>query len=427
MTITTTPTPLAGDELTAAIRQEHAAASAAAGAALAHTRETTKAWRLSQLGWTQAEIGERLSVTQSVVSTDIGNSQLGKINNDLGDHWNDKGVAEKDKNVFREPFKPSEMVALGKTIEEFHRPIAEAAKAEGKKEGGKNRHSSGGNSPKAKQPRDESKRTSSVAAAACGVARRTYEKAKVVAHRAFTASCRGSRDIGGVAVPMDVAAERCQCRARAGGGQNRMGEIPPSDQAHASAGGAKVKVTYVTLTAEVCPSRRRRRQDIKFTYVNLRAGGRSVGTAHAAKVFNEKDSLPEELNTAADESAATGLSTATIYRQRRLKADDAEDRCEVAPTSSTTPPWTQKRIATLLGVAQNTVSDWFSNIGSDKAKSQPKGGRSSLSRPSLAVWALPQACFDPSFVVAAYPLTSCFRLCLALSGRVLDCIGRLQA
>lgn len=49
--------------------------------------------------------------------------------------------------------------------------------------------------------------------------------------------------------------------------------------------------------------------------------GCSVGTAHAAKVFSENDSLPEKLNTVADESAATGLSTATIYRQRRLKAD----------------------------------------------------------------------------------------------------------
>ena len=93
-------------------------------------------------------------------------------------------MAEKDENVCREPFRPSEMVALGKVIEEFQRPIADAAKAEGVKEGGKNRHSSGGSSPKAKQPRDESKRTSSVAAAACGVDRRTYEKAKAVTQAA---------------------------------------------------------------------------------------------------------------------------------------------------------------------------------------------------------------------------------------------------
>lgn len=93
-------------------------------------------------------------------------------------------MAEKDENVCREPFRPSEMVALGRVIEEFQRPAAEKAKAEGVKEGGKNRHSSGGSSPKAKQPRDESKRTSSAAAAACGVDRRTYEKAKAVTQAA---------------------------------------------------------------------------------------------------------------------------------------------------------------------------------------------------------------------------------------------------
>lgn len=53
-----------------------------------------KAWRLSQLGWTQAEIGERLGVDQKTVSNDRNNSQLGKIPEDLGEHWNDKGVAE---------------------------------------------------------------------------------------------------------------------------------------------------------------------------------------------------------------------------------------------------------------------------------------------------------------------------------------------
>lgn len=96
-------------------------------------------------------------------------------------------MAEKDENVCREPFRPSEMVALGRVIEEFQRPISEAAKAEGVKEGGKNRHSSGGTSPKAKQPRDESKRTASTAAAACGVDRRTYEKAKAVTQAAADA------------------------------------------------------------------------------------------------------------------------------------------------------------------------------------------------------------------------------------------------
>lgn len=97
-------------------------------------------------------------------------------------------MAEKDENVCREPFKPSEMVALGKTIEDFQRPIADAAMAAG---GGdkksKRAKSGGGSSPKRSQPRDESKRTSSVAAAACGVDRRTYEKARTVTEAAAKA------------------------------------------------------------------------------------------------------------------------------------------------------------------------------------------------------------------------------------------------
>lgn len=54
----------------------------------------SKAWRLSKLGWTQSEIGNKLGVTQGMVAQDIKNSHLGKINNDLGQHWNDKGIAE---------------------------------------------------------------------------------------------------------------------------------------------------------------------------------------------------------------------------------------------------------------------------------------------------------------------------------------------
>jgi hypothetical protein len=93
-------------------------------------------------------------------------------------------MAERDENVCREPFRPSEMVALGRVIEEFQRPIAEAAHAAGVKDGGRPPKNSGGSSPRVSKPRDESKRTSSVAAAACGVDRRTYEKAKAVAEAA---------------------------------------------------------------------------------------------------------------------------------------------------------------------------------------------------------------------------------------------------
>ena len=55
----------------------------------------------------------------------------------------------------------------------------------------------------------------------------------------------------------------------------------------------------------------------------LSAIGREVGLARSNvhSALSRGDSLPQDGNTAADESAATGLSTATIYRQRRLKAD----------------------------------------------------------------------------------------------------------
>jgi len=53
-----------------------------------------KAWRLSMLGWTQAEVGERLGVKQPTVSEDIENCQLAKIDNLLGPDWNNESVAE---------------------------------------------------------------------------------------------------------------------------------------------------------------------------------------------------------------------------------------------------------------------------------------------------------------------------------------------
>lgn len=89
-------------------------------------------------------------------------------------------IAERDENVCREPFRPSEMVALGRVIEEFQRPIAEAAekKSPGRPKKGR------GNAPTFPKPQDDSKRTSSVAAAACNVDRRTYEKAKAVTQAA---------------------------------------------------------------------------------------------------------------------------------------------------------------------------------------------------------------------------------------------------
>ncbi len=52
------------------------------------------AWRLSKLGWTQKEIGEQFGVVQSVVAEDIGNCHLAKIDNSLGEEWNEHSIAD---------------------------------------------------------------------------------------------------------------------------------------------------------------------------------------------------------------------------------------------------------------------------------------------------------------------------------------------
>jgi hypothetical protein len=85
--------------------------------------------------------------------------------------------------VNRKDFTPSEAVAIGKRIEEAYRPKAEKAMAEGQKAGGNiggrgRQNSSGADCPRA--IRDDSKRTAAVAAAAAGMSRKTYEKAKKV-------------------------------------------------------------------------------------------------------------------------------------------------------------------------------------------------------------------------------------------------------
>ena len=71
---------------------------------------------------------------------------------------------------------------------------------------------------------------------------------------------------------------------------------------------------------------------------NQSAIGRELGVARqsVAEAVGLSDSLSQKPAPAADESASTGLSTATIYRQRRLKADHPELWAEVeAGTKST--------------------------------------------------------------------------------------------
>ncbi len=95
--------------------------------------------------------------------------------------------AERDENTCRKSYVPSEAVEIGERIEALAVKLAKAAqKAAGGDKKSEAAKSLGGNSPKRFEPqkRDESKRTTSQAAAAVGVDRRTYEKAKAVVEAA---------------------------------------------------------------------------------------------------------------------------------------------------------------------------------------------------------------------------------------------------
>ena len=56
----------------------------------------------------------------------------------------------------------------------------------------------------------------------------------------------------------------------------------------------------------------------------------------AARSVTKPDSLPQNVTAASAESTATGLSTATIYRQRRLRADHPELWAEVEAGAKST-------------------------------------------------------------------------------------------
>ena len=60
----------------------------------AKANREAKAWHLSALGWTQRDIGERLGVDHKTISNDLGkNCSFAKIPQDLGEQWNEQGVA----------------------------------------------------------------------------------------------------------------------------------------------------------------------------------------------------------------------------------------------------------------------------------------------------------------------------------------------
>lgn len=85
-------------------------------------------------------------------------------------------VAERDENECRKPFTPSEMVELGRRLEELERPRAE------ERSRANLRH--GNLPPRGDRPAPEGKPTTEKVAQALGTSRRTYEKAKAVVEAA---------------------------------------------------------------------------------------------------------------------------------------------------------------------------------------------------------------------------------------------------
>jgi hypothetical protein len=95
--------------------------------------------------------------------------------------------------------------------------------------------------------------------------------------------------------------------------------------------------------------------------------GVSHQTAQRAIVSHKTNSLPEKCDTAAGESAATGLSTATIYRQRKLKADHPELWAEVeAGTKSTHAAAIAAGIVKVPGVLDQLRKLWAKASEADR-------------------------------------------------------------
>jgi hypothetical protein len=83
--------------------------------------------------------------------------------------------AESDENTCRKSFTPGEAVEIGLRVEEAYQPVAEEAQKQSP-----GRPKKGGATCPMISDRDESARTTAVAASAVGMSRRSYEKAKAV-------------------------------------------------------------------------------------------------------------------------------------------------------------------------------------------------------------------------------------------------------
>lgn len=62
-------------------------------------RRQAAVWRLSKLGWTQAEIADSFKVSQPTVAGDIKNGQLADLDNRLPDDWNDNWLVDEAERI----------------------------------------------------------------------------------------------------------------------------------------------------------------------------------------------------------------------------------------------------------------------------------------------------------------------------------------
>lgn len=90
-------------------------------------------------------------------------------------------IAERDENICRKDFTPSEAVDVGRSLEELERPKAAERKAAGQKSGGKARH--GQLDDKLPPSRDEPPTRDKVGSA-IGMSGTTYQRAKAVVEAA---------------------------------------------------------------------------------------------------------------------------------------------------------------------------------------------------------------------------------------------------
>jgi DNA-binding XRE family transcriptional regulator len=79
---------------------------------------SVKAWRLTKLGWTQAEAGQRMGVSQQTVALDTKESHLQVLGSRLGANWNEKGLAQEAERLDLPLTEAWAAILDGKTDEE---------------------------------------------------------------------------------------------------------------------------------------------------------------------------------------------------------------------------------------------------------------------------------------------------------------------